>query len=60
MVSRVIGIYKRNLDKLLKDLIIYEGVIKGWKEKHPEYHIDLLIEIGKGELYTLSIRCKKS
>jgi hypothetical protein len=60
MVSRVISIYNGNLEKLMTDLIIYEKIIQGWNEKHPEYDISLTVEIDAGEFYTLSIQCKKA
>tara|TARA_R100000908_G_C3643661_1_gene78691 strand:+ start:269 stop:451 length:183 start_codon:yes stop_codon:yes gene_type:complete len=59
MVSRVISVYNGDLDKLMKDLIVYEIVIKGWKEKNPDYSIDLIIDVDEGEFYTLSVKCKK-
>ena len=48
MVSRVISVYNGDLDKLMKDLIVYEIVIKGWKEKNPDYSIDLIIDVDEG------------
>lgn len=59
MVSRVISAYDGDLDKLIKDLITYEEVIKGWRENNPEYKIDLIIDIDEGDFYTLSVECKK-
>ena len=60
MVSRVISIYNGNLEKLMKDLIIYEKIIEGWNERHPEYDISLNVQIDEGEFYTLSIECKEA
>lgn len=63
MVSRVIAIYKGNvegdLEKLVDDLFKYEKIVDGWLDRHPGYFADLQVDIDDNQFYTLSIECKK-
>ena len=59
MTSRVIGVYKGDLDRLMKDYLVHEKLVDAWKKKHKEYIIQLKIEINENSLYTLSLECKK-
>jgi len=53
------AIYLNNdLDKYIKDLIKYEGIIAKWKEVHVDHDADLLTEFDD-QIITLTVQCKK-
>lgn len=59
MKSRVVGVYKGDLNQLLANYLLQEALILIWQKKHQEYIIELKIEIGEKETYTLSLECRK-
>lgn len=53
------AIYLNNdLDKYIKDLIKYEGIISTWQSQHVDHTAEILTEFDD-QIITLTVQCRK-